>query len=631
VLSAHPRRDRARKARAARRYRRSLRRNPTRARRARATVFSGINAPGISDTTSSPPDSTGSIGPAHYVEFVNGRIAVYDRNTMTPVPNGTATIDDFVGLPGDDVGDPQVQWDPESSRWYYLTYDDNGTGTFALAFGWSKTADPTPLDSGWCRYTLPTGDLFPDFPKLGHDDTHLIFGDNAFALEPEERFVTARVHALEKPADGAIVCPAPGTATSFGGEADPLQTSNGNDAFAPTPANTSDASPVGYVVSADDPAAVMAWHVGGGPGQTPTLTEDGDMGVTPFAAPGQAPQPGTTNVLDTLTGPLVHAVARGDPAAADREVVWTAHAIDGPGGRSVVRWYELIPEVLTVRQEGTISDPTAFLFNAAVSPAGNGRDAVIVYSASGPALLPAIRVSAHRGDKPAGSVGFPLTIFGSAAPFDDFTCTGIFEACRWGDYPGASPDPLPANSDVVWGTNMYSAGTSWATRNFAVQVQPGGPTAAMTASPGTVDAGQAVAFDASASTDDETPIVDYRWDLNGDGAFETDTGATPSASHLYTNAGTVTARLLVRDQNGDQSETATTVTVNAVAPPPVRPTAACIAARKRRDKQLRAVRTLKKRVKRARTLRSRRRYSRKLTTARSKLKRARRAVTKACA
>ena len=127
VLQRNPARTRARKAAAIRRYRRTLRRTrgrkaPLTPRRAKATVFSGINAPGISDTGSSPSDSTGAIGPAQYLEIVNGRISVYDRSSMVPAVS-TADQDAFMGTPSGASGDPQIQWDPQSNRWYYLAYD----------------------------------------------------------------------------------------------------------------------------------------------------------------------------------------------------------------------------------------------------------------------------------------------------------------------------------------------------------------------------------------------------------------------------------------------------------------------------------------------------------------------------
>jgi len=74
-----------------------------------------------------------------------------------------------------------------------------------------------------------------------------------------------------------------------------------------------------------------------------------------------------------------------------------------------------------------------------------------------------------------------------------------------------------------------------------------------------------VAFDASASSDVEGPISDYRWNF-GDG--QTGTGKTPT--HAYTSAGTYTVTLTVRDAGGLESS----VTHDVIARDPnVLPTA----------------------------------------------------------
>jgi len=60
-----------------------------------------------------------------------------------------------------------------------------------------------------------------------------------------------------------------------------------------------------------------------------------------------------------------------------------------------------------------------------------------------------------------------------------------------------------------------------------------------------------VSFDASSSKAREGgSIQKYEWDLDGDGSFETDTGATPSASRSYSSAQLLTVRLRVTDDNG---------------------------------------------------------------------------------
>jgi plastocyanin len=106
------------------------------------------------------------------------------------------------------------------------------------------------------------------------------------------------------------------------------------------------------------------------------------------------------------------------------------------------------------------------------------------------------------------------------------------------------------------------------------------PVASFTATPSTVLTGEAVSFDASASSVQGGTIVRHQWDLDGDGSLETDTGAAARASRVYASAGTVTVRLRVSDARGASADTTRSLTVRpapapaplanaALAPPPV--------------------------------------------------------------
>ncbi|HEX8067972.1 MAG TPA: PKD domain-containing protein [Thermoleophilaceae bacterium] len=648
-LPRSARRLRAAKRAAARRYRRAERRRRRPVRRARVTVLSGLNQDGRSMAGRTPPDATGAIGPAHYVEMTNEGIDVFDRSTLAPASG--ATLASFAGVPATvGVGDPQVQWDAVSGRWYYLAYVDDGT-TNRLAFGWSLSSDPSDLGAGdpadpgaggWCKLLLPTGSLFPDYPKLGHDDARLVFGVNGFRDvdgDGEEDFVTAQLFTVPKPTADAP-CTAP-TAFAFGSEQSPLLTASGRKAFAPIPANTFDSSAVTYVVADDQLAGqIMTWHVAG-PATNPTLAADGGPGVGPWSVPGNAVQPGTTRLLDTLDGRLTQAVSLADPRAGGQRAVWTQHTVDGAGGRSAVRWYELLPAAGQLRQAGTVSDPASFVFNAAISPAANGEDAAIDYNVSGATQLPAVRARARKATAPLGSLGPELGIVTSGSPYDDGlvnrSCgTGV---CRWGDYAGASPDPL--NPTVVWGSSQYSGGATWRSRNFALSIEPG-PLARVTAAPAPALTGDTVTFDSSPSVAESgAPIVDRRWDLDGDGAFELSTGQTATASRSYSAPGTYVTRLRVADSNGDESEAAVSVPVSerppdsAPPPPPPpatpqQPSASCVAARRKRDQLARAVRGARRKLSRTRDRRARRRLARILSDRRARYRRARARVLLRC-
>jgi YD repeat-containing protein len=551
------------KARAARRYRRSRHRGRVGAPqvRQRPSVFGGLNWQGLSETNATPPDTTGAIGLNHYVEATNDGVAVYTRAGGAQV--SFAALDAFLGVPGDSVSDPQILWDDGSGRWYFAGIDV-GTGSEQLLVGFSKTSDPSNLASGWCTYSIATTGFLDDFPKLGDDDGHIIVGANRFL--GDNTFETAVIYAIDKPGAGAT-CPASPAFTRFGSSASHLTKTGGGDAFTPVPANTTDSSSGGYVVAADNRGSgsgthIEAWHVGGPPG-APTLTQDGRIAVSAFSVPANAPQAGTLNLLDTSDARLTQAVAHTDPAIG-AEAVWTQHAVDGPGGRSVVRWYELTPGALSVRQSGTVAESADFAFNGAISPTLAGSSAVIDYNTSGSSSLPRIAARSRASTTPLGQMSAAATLVLSSEALDDGSCTPA--PCRWGDYAGAVPDPV--NSALVWGSNEYAAETGgWTSRNFAMEVGGAGPAASFTASPATVDTAQGVSFDASSTTGSAGfPVNRYEWDLDGDGSFETDTGADPHALRSYTTPGSVTVRLRATDTAGDESVAERTVTVRNRAP-----------------------------------------------------------------
>lgn len=96
------------------------------------------------------------------------------------------------------------------------------------------------------------------------------------------------------------------------------------------------------------------------------------------------------------------------------------------------------------------------------------------------------------------------------------------------------------------------------------------PTARFEMSSGLVFPGQPVTFDASSSADADGTIAQYEWDLDGDGSFETSSGATPTVSRAYESPGPVNVRLKVTDNTGASDEATLRLEVGTrpVAPPP---------------------------------------------------------------
>jgi hypothetical protein len=85
----------------------------------------------------------------------------------------------------------------------------------------------------------------------------------------------------------------------------------------------------------------------------------------------------------------------------------------------------------------------------------------------------------------------------------------------------------------------------------------GGPEASFTVDPASPDPGEDVTLDASGSTGD---IVEYRWDVDGDGADDATT-TDPTYVDSYEGTGTYEATLTVEDGDGNTDSATETVTV----------------------------------------------------------------------
>jgi len=450
-------------------------------------AYGTFNRTGLTAATtqlSTPPDSTGAMGINHYLEMANSSIAAYDRNNnLNRV--GIAEFWAFAGFTGaTPFCDPQIQWDPSSGRWIFL-FLYCGAGTQGFVLGWSKTANPIPLDNtNWCPFVVTTGSLLFDFPKLGHNSNFMILGGNFFANPTSNNpsFTSSQVAWVPTPAlgDPTPTCPLPTfTGTNFS----PMKNGDGvTNTFTPVPVNTDNTAANGYILSAYDASGsngqpggprskVSVWHLDA----AGVLHTDSDVTVNSYTPPTSAPQPGTSFVLDTLPGMFTQAV--GDPATG----IWAQHTVAGQGGRSQVDWYEFTASGvnLALTQQGTISSPTDWVFNAAISPRFDALGAAIVYNRSSPNLNPVIASQIRYSTTAPGTwAAGELILATSPAADTDRSCNVPAGApCRWGDYAGATPDPFVQN--LVWGTSEFNTASgfnsAWSDEIFAIVPTPEAP------------------------------------------------------------------------------------------------------------------------------------------------------------
>jgi PKD repeat protein len=102
--------------------------------------------------------------------------------------------------------------------------------------------------------------------------------------------------------------------------------------------------------------------------------------------------------------------------------------------------------------------------------------------------------------------------------------------------------------------------------HYAVAAHNNPPEASFTASPNPALTNSTVSFDASASKDPEGAVAKYEWDLDGNGTFETNTGATPTVTRSYSIPGDRSIGLRVTDNEGATATTTRTLTIQNQLP-----------------------------------------------------------------
>jgi hypothetical protein len=172
----------------------------------------------------------------------------------------------------------------------------------------------------------------------------------------------------------------------------------------------------------------------------------------------------------------------------------------------------------------------------------------------------------------------------------------------------AGPDaPIEAGKYRIVVDNWAAAGQTWkGFTTFSPFVPSNRLPVGGIIAPDTATAGQAVTLDGSPSRDPDGRIVNYAWDLDGDGRHETDAGASAAIQRTF-DAGRRNLGLRVRDDRGGVGYATKTIVVSAPAaaasgasanpaptstaipalPQPVRRTALDVAARQKRTTVLR--------------------------------------------
>ncbi|HEX2268261.1 MAG TPA: hypothetical protein VHH35_01930, partial [Pyrinomonadaceae bacterium] len=290
-----------------------------------------------------PPDTTGDIGPNHYVQWVNLRYSIYTvtrglNNEITGfniVPGfpkqGNVVWQGFGGrCQTDNDGDPIVQYDQLADRWI-LTQFAVSAQPFTQCVAVSTTPDPTGT---YFRYAFSYDRDFNDYPKMGVWPDAYYITYNMF--RNGSRYVGNRVCALER-AQMLVGGPARQACVS---------TSTSHHSLEPADLEGTTLPPAGSpnLLLSITTSSLVFWRMAVN-WTTGTGTLTGPITVPGVAAFSRAcgggaciPQPGTATRLDSLADRLMYRLSYRRFATHESLVI--NHSVTAGTGVGI-RWYEL--------------------------------------------------------------------------------------------------------------------------------------------------------------------------------------------------------------------------------------------------------------------------------------------------
>ena len=419
-----------------------------------------LNFDGIGDLNQyTPPDTTGDVGPNHYVQMVNVKLAVYDKSgNLLYGPVDINSLWSGFGGPceNDNDGDPIVLYDDMADRWMITQFAISSGQEQCVAV--STSSDPLGT---YYLYDFPMPD-FPDYPKFGVWPDAYYFGTNTGY--PNQYYA----HALDR---ANMLAGNPATIQSFGGNANFLMPAD-VDGMLPPPAG----SP-GYFYTfysngyPDHPAgvdrlAIYEFNVDWTTPANSTFNLVTEIPIAPynytvcgFFVQDCVPQPGTTQRLDTLSyWPMVRWQYRNFGAYESAVGNFTVD-LDGTD-KAAIRWFELRKQgsnPWSLYQEGTYAPDSDHHWMGSIAQDGSGNIA-LGYSVSSSTTRPAIRYATRSRNDPLGTFQAEASLIEGGG-----VQTG---ANRWGDYSSMTVDPT--DQCTFWFTSEYhdvdDAGWSWNTR-----------------------------------------------------------------------------------------------------------------------------------------------------------------------
>jgi hypothetical protein len=433
------------------------------------TIGQNFTATDNSASFATPPDCNGAVGPKHFVEFINGTFAVYNKTNHAPI----RTISDkqfwanaHVTISSDaDVTDPRIIYDPTVQRWFATQVDFNVNASDPTAFAnnfllaVSDGPEPTNTWHGVSFVADPNSGAFADFPTLGVDSNAVYISGDMFTNNVPEG---ASLWSLPKADLLVNTSPAIISNATFFGIMD-----YGVRGQVLQPATCFDGSSSGAVLAvgnigddSDPHSNIVSFAVQASATAAATLSDPVNITVGPYEVPFNSDmgfpllnvmQPDGTTTLeanDARFAAKVYAVGG---------VLYAVHNTQ-LNNHVAIRWYRIKAADGTLLEQGTISDPKLDLFFPSIAANANGT---VVIGCNASSIDTFVSVFAYAGQTVNGvtTFGDPVLVQSGAVSYHDVNeilaqlVDDPVTDSRWGDYSSISVDPADPNR--FWTIQMY--------------------------------------------------------------------------------------------------------------------------------------------------------------------------------
>lgn len=391
-----------------------------------------------------PPDTTGDVGPNHYVQMVNSHFQIYNKSGVSIAGpfaiNSLWTGSSQTACRNNNDGDPIVLYDSLADRWM-LSQFVVSTKNQCIAI--SQTPDPT---GAYHLYQFSVGPGY-DYPKFGAWPDGYYMSQNSTG---NPVFVFERAKMLT----GA-------TAKSFS-----ISTGSSNfvlpadlDGSTPPPAGAPN-----YIYTMNSSNQLRMWALttdwNNTANSTLTALPNITLSAYNFDVCGTSwdciPQQGTTQKVDAIgEWPMVRLVYRNFGTHETLLGNFTVSLGDF-ANHAGIRWFELRKTTgnWTLYQNGTVGPDSHHRWMGSIAMDKDGNIG-LGYSVSSGSMYPAVRYTGRLATDAPGTMQ-------TEASFIEGTGSQS-GSNRWGDYSSMGIDP--ADDCTFWYTNEYLlAGGQWRTR-----------------------------------------------------------------------------------------------------------------------------------------------------------------------